>query len=252
MKKIPESFRDAVSFLTVIPLPCPLAGRDAAQRMGRALTWFPLVGGFVGALGGGIVSWASSCLPLSVSALLGLLGMAVITGGLHLDGFTDAVDGLSVPESREEKLRVMGDSRIGAIGAVGLFIILGLKWALIQEIPADRLVPVLAAACCLGRWAMVVSAHFFPYVPGKSGLGRLVTDSDSTQSLLFASLLSLGLVLACVSHPVKALLLMGVSFGFTFLVDRFFMASLGGITGDTLGAVNEMVEVCLLLFLAGA
>ena len=249
MKKgIPEPLKDAISFLTVIPLPCPLVSKEAAGRMKQALAWFPFIGGLVGGLGGGIIFLASSWVPASIAALLGFLGMAVLTGGLHLDGFSDTVDGFSVPGGKEEILRVMGDSRIGAIGAIGLFILLGLKWALIQEIPTDQSIAALVAACCLGRWAMVISAQSFPYVPGKVGLGRLVTDSNANGSVFFASMIGLGLVLAAVSNPGKAFLLIGLAGGALFFMNRFFVGRLGGITGDTLGAVNETIEVLVLLF----
>jgi len=292
MSWLTGSFKDAFSFLTVVPFPCPVSGpRNAArktdgipgeeqeepvqnlhcpltgsggsvtqvegavretspaQRMGQALAWFPLVGAFVGAVGGAVVFFGSAVWPVSVAAVLGLGTMVWLTGGLHLDGFADAVDGLAVPRSAAEAHRVMVDPRLGALGTVGLVLLLLFKWVLLQSIVSSLLVGALVTACVMGRWAMVLSAQLFQYVPGETGLGRLVTDHKAPWPVAIASLM---MVVGVISlwGLVPSLLLIGLTVAVVGGLNRFFLVRLQGITGDTLGAVNEVVEVVLLLTFA--
>ncbi|MBI3332621.1 MAG: adenosylcobinamide-GDP ribazoletransferase [Candidatus Omnitrophica bacterium] len=247
------SFRDAVSFLTILPGACPLVDPQPEVRMGRAMAWFPLVGALVGGAGGGVVFLTAGLFPASasasVSAILGLAAMVILTGGLHLDGFSDTVDGFGATAGGKEKaLEVMHDSRIGAFGAIGLFLLLGLKWSLIQAVPSHRWIGSLAAACALSRWGMVLSAQSFPYVRGKQGLGRLVTDRRSPESVTMATAMTLGIVLAAAGLG-KGLLLVALGAAAVWLFNSLCMKRLGGITGDTLGAVNEVVEALALLCL---
>ncbi len=257
------NFQDAVSFLTVIPMPCPLTGSDdseitsgaasfsrshPAARMRRALGWFPAVGALIGGAGAFLIQCSAGWWTTSVASLLGLIFMVVLTGGLHLDGFSDTVDGLGCWKGPEETLKVMKDSRIGALGAAALTLLLLLKWAAIQAIPAHRLLPGLVLACGLSRWGMVISAQMLPYVPGKSGLGKIVTEKGLAGPAAFATLFSVALALACVG-PLWALVSIGTALGLVLGLNRLFLVRLGGITGDALGAVNESVEAGLLLLL---
>ena len=243
------ALRDAISFLTIVPFPCPLVNSDPSVRMCRALLWFPVVGAFIGAVGTGMIFLASKWWPSSIAAFLGLAGMVILTGGLHLDGFADSMDGLAAWKNREATLQVMRDSRIGALGAAGLFLLLGLKWALIESIPIRHLAGTLILVCASSRWAMVLSAQLFPYVPGKTGLGRLVTDRRSHPVVWMTSLLAIGIVFLG-RGPLLGLLAIAFTGVVIWMLNRLFVRRLGGITGDTLGAVNEVVEVGLLLLLA--
>ena len=242
------SLREAVSFLTILPLGDLAARFDPEIGMSRALAWFPLVGAAIGGLAGAaafsLVSWLSD----GAATLIALLTLAILTGGLHLDGFADTVDGLGARVGREQTLEVMRDSRIGTFGAAGLFFLLGLKWALLQLIPTDRWIPALATVCAAGRWSLVISAQFFHYIPGRQGIGRLATDRRAPESVVAAT--AIGLVLSLVGMGrLEGLMLLPVAGGVAWILNAWFVRRLGGITGDTLGAVNEAVEVAALLFL---
>lgn len=243
-----RSLQDAVSFLTIVPFPCPLVSFQPAERISRALAWFPFVGALIGAVGAGVVFLSAGHWPYPIATLLGLAAMVVLTGGLHLDGFADTVDGLASWKDREAALQVMADSRVGALGAAAVVLLLGLKWSLLQAMPTDALGRNLVLIHCVSRWAIVVSAQTFPYVPNKPGLGRLATDRKSPAAVAAASCIAVGVALLCGGpwRGIGAMVLAGLLLvGF----NRVFLARLGGITGDTLGAVNEGVEVGLALFL---
>jgi adenosylcobinamide-GDP ribazoletransferase len=183
-----------------------------------------------------------------VAAILGVIVLVGLTGGLHLDGFTDTVDGLAAWKGPEETLRIMRDSRIGVLGAAALFLILGLKWACLYTLPRDRLLTGLVSCCALSRWGMVLSGRIFRYGPGKTGLGRLVTEVQVPTAFWGATLLTIGVALACLG-PLRGTSSLGLAAGMMWGLNRLFVGRLGGITGDTLGAVNEILEVSLLLFL---
>ena len=216
--------------------------------MVRALAWFPLAGALVGAIAGGI-AWAGWNLwGQAIGAWLGLAAMALITGGLHLDGFADTADGLGAWKGRRETLEVMRDSRIGAHGAAALIFLLAIQWSALRQMTPPFWPAALAAVCALSRFGMVLSAQLFPYVPGKSGIGRLVTDRRSPRSVAIAFLLASAIAAACLGFP-RALFSLAAAPALTCLLSFFFLRWLGGVTGDTLGAVNEIVETGLLLVL---
>lgn len=244
-----SAFRDALSFLTLLPLPCPLSGDRSAERMSRALAWFPLAGALIGAMAGGIAWCVWREWSQAVGAWAGLAALAVLTGALHLDGFTDTLDGFGSWKGKEETLEIMRDSRIGTMGAVGLILLLGLQWSLIREFDPDSWVRVLATVCALSRLAMVISAHSFSYVPGKSGVGRLVTDRREPSALVVA-LVSGFAVAALLFGFQQGLLLTAATAAVAWFANLWIVRRLGGITGDTMGAVNELTSLILLLLLA--
>ena len=248
MKKVAPALQDAMAFLTVLPFSCPLAGGRPAEQMGRAMAWFPLVCALVGALGAGAILWASNLWPQQVTAVLGLALMTAMTGAIHLDGFADTLDGLAAWKGREETLRIMQDSRIGTAGSAGLFLLLGLKWALLSAIPLHAILAAGATAGSLSRLALVLSAQAFPYVPGKSGLGRLVTDRRAPASVAAAFAIALLVTLTC-QGLFPGLFALSAAVALAWVANTLIVRRLGGITGDTLGAVGELVETGVLLLL---
>lgn len=249
MRALLVSFSDAVSFLTVVPLPCPLAAGDASSRVGRALGWFPGVGALVGFAAGAAVFLGRLWWTPEIAAFLGLATSAFLTGGLHLDGFADTVDGLASWRKKEEALSIMKDARIGALGALGLFLILGLQWAFLVAIPSEKLLPGLMAVFALSRWGMVLSCHLFPVAKGSSRLGELATKEKSPPALWGASFLAVGIGFLCLGWP-QALFLLTLTAALIWLLGRFFVSRFGGVTGDMLGASGEVTTLALLALLA--
>jgi len=243
--------RDALSFLTILPLPCPLQSERAAGRMGRALAWFPLAGALIGALAGGVAWFVWREWSQAVGAWAGLAALAILTGALHLDGFADTLDGFGAWKGKEKTLEIMRDSRIGTVGAVGLILLLGLQWSLLREFDPGSWVRVLTVVCALSRFSMVLSAHLFPYVPGREGLGRVATDERDPVSLGIA-LVSV-FALSCWLFGLRqGVILVAAATAVSWLASFWVVRRLGGITGDTLGAVNELTALVLLLALSVA
>jgi adenosylcobinamide-GDP ribazoletransferase len=232
----------ALQFLTRLPLPAglPIAG----PALGRALGWFPLVG----ALLAGVLAaadWAlSHALPRGVVDVLLLALLALLTGGLHLDGFMDTCDGLFSLRSPEERLAIFRDSRVGSFGVVGLTALLLLQWAALGALPAERRAACLIVALTAARWAMVYAIVAFPY--GRpAGLGRMFKDHAGPHAFVAATALAALVAAGLLGSVGLAALVLAA--GATWLFARYCLGRLPGLTGDTYGALNELVQTLLLV-----
>ncbi|MFA5112592.1 MAG: adenosylcobinamide-GDP ribazoletransferase [Desulfobaccales bacterium] len=236
----------ALTFLT--KLPWPWRGPAENQDLARSMFWFPWVGALLGLIFWGAWAGLHRLLPMPAAAALLLALTAWLTGGLHLDGLADTADGLGGGHAPADRLRIMKDSRVGAFGVISLILILLLKFSLFLSLdPTGAGDRVLLLYPVLSRWAMVLLAYLSPYARPEGGLGQAMTLGVSRRVLAGASL-SAG-VLAVLILGGPGLALAAIAAGLVWLGSRYFQRSLGGITGDILGATNEIVEV---LVLAGA
>lgn len=235
--------RLAIGFLTRWPIGMP-AEVDPA-RFGRSLAFFPLVGLLLGVLLLLCDAGLSRLLPRVVGDALLLVLLTLATGALHLDGFADLCDGLGGGSDRAATLRIMKDSQIGAFGAVGLMLLLLVKYLALTAIPAPFKPAALLLLPVAGRWAPVALTVTLPYLRGPEGTGAVFAAHAGRRELLLAGLTLLGTaagllrlegVLLC-----AGLLLSCLVFG------CWLRARLGGVTGDVLGAAVELHEVLALL-----
>lgn len=238
-------FLIAWHFLTAIPLsrehhdPSP-------QELARSMVWYPLVG----LLLGGILAVSDLLLAqlfsdIVVNGLL-LLLLVVLTRGLHQDGLADTLDGLAGGRSPAERLTIMRDGRIGAIGATGLILAFGLRFAALTEMPEEGRFVLLLCMPAVGRWVMVVGAVAAPYARAEGGLAQPFLLHLSWREVLGATLVS-GVTLLWALGPVEALLSLVLLAVIARALTSFACRLLGGITGDTLGAANEVAEIVFLL-----
>src|SRR5579862_7725960 len=140
----------AAQFLTRLPVPA--IPRFEPRALADSARYFPVVGVLVGALN--VILWVglAHVLPSPVAVGLMLALSALLTGALHEDGFADACDGFGGGSTRDRVLAIMKDSRIGAYGAIGLFFMLGLKWATLTALPAVVIPLIVTAAHMTSRW----------------------------------------------------------------------------------------------------
>jgi adenosylcobinamide-GDP ribazoletransferase len=232
----------AARFLTIVPVP----GREArgSGALGRAAWWFPAIGL---ALGGGLMladRALAAVVPPLLSAGLVVAVWKVATGGLHLDGLADCLDGLAGVNA-ERRLAIMRDSRIGVFGALGLVLCLLIACAALSGTPASARAPILLLAPAVGRLApLLVGPHVRPATPGQ-GLGAafLAALPRAAWPVWLAVLLVLAWLLL---GPVGALMATGAlvagAGGAVVLARR-----LGGLTGDALGAGVELSELAWLV-----
>ena len=239
----------AFRFLTVLPLPWH-ADRDGTL-FPRSVLFFPLVGITIGGMGVLLCQIAASLLPVSVVACIAVTYLSAISGFLHLDGLADSGDGLLSHRSREASLSIMKDSRIGAMGVVVLVLVLLGKFAAFSTMTPVQLLSAIFLVPLAGRVAIVFSMACFPYARPEGGLGGLFYSAAMRKVSLVAAFLlvlcSWGIGngrLAC----AILILVVVVVYGF----GRFCVRRIGGVTGDTLGAVCELAEVATAIIICGA
>ena len=234
-----KSLRLAIGFLTVLPVAPVHVG-----PMGPARAYFPLVGLGIGALLAGLDVAVNQVLPPPVVGALLVAVLLVLTRAIHTEGFLDACDGLLGGNDREARLAILRDSHVGAFAVVGGVSLLLLKWTLVVSIPAGERTALLVLFPCLSRFAMVITMGVFPYIRAQ-GLGTAFQVGSSWRQLAFASVTAAvagGLLLG-----IAGLLLLACATGLALGLGLWFSRMLGGMTGDTYGATNEVAEVTVLL-----
>ena len=241
-----KNFLQALSFLTILPVGHPSLSEE--KELARSMAFFPLVGLIIGlilTLGYYLFSFLFSG-ALVLWLTIGLL--AFLTRGLHLDGFADTMDGLGSGGPREKILEVMRDSRIGAFGVIGLILLIGAKYLALDQIPSASIPYTLILMAVMGRNAMVLVCYRSPYARSSEGLAKPFAENLSAREVLISSALAFGIAFLFMGFKGIAIFLaIGL---FSLGYRRFFLKKLGGVTGDVLGAANEMVELLCLLILA--
>jgi adenosylcobinamide-GDP ribazoletransferase len=230
---------EALRFLTI--LPTPGMPPPSEEGIARSVSWFPLAGAAIGAVLVGLGLAAGALWGPAVRAICMVVAWAIVTAGLHLDGLSDTFDAVLSWRSRERKLEIMKDSRIGAMGAIALIAVLALKAALLGA--ANDWLRAALLAPILGRWAAVYAICLFPSARA-GGLGQTYQSRSGRGSLVFATLLMLAPALALGGpRGLAAAALVCLA---AHLLARWWTHDLGGLTGDTYGALCEIAEVVTL------
>ncbi|MBV8124311.1 MAG: adenosylcobinamide-GDP ribazoletransferase [Paucibacter sp.] len=243
----------ALQFFTRLPLPRWVGFEpDWLQQCAR---YFPLVGLLVGMVSA-LVLWAAQYLWTSTIAVgLSMAATVLLTGAFHEDGWADTCDGLGGAVSREKALQIMKDSRIGSYGAVGLVLMLGLKAAALVSLAdtdLDSGLLVMAWAHMASRLAPVWVMHSLPYAGDAAhAKAKPLATRISGAGVVVGSLTVLAAgALATWWQPDLLPLLCGsalVGAGACLGLQSWLERRLGGYTGDNLGAVQQIVELCILL-----
>jgi len=238
-----SSFFAALQFLTLFPWPKRM--NRSADEMGPAVVFFPVIGFLLGLIlvlvNFLLAPFAGS--GLSSVALVTLL--ALLTRGLHLDGLGDTFDGLGAGGDRQRMLSIMDDSHTGAFGLIAIVLLLFFKIHALESVDNERWRALLAAPI-LGRWAMVLLGYRSE--AAKPGLGSTLIDHLQTKHVVFATFITLILV-AAIWHGAGIAMMIWVGI-FALESKKYFHRRLGGVTGDTFGAVGELSETSVLIILA--
>ncbi len=243
-------FLAALKFLTIIPLP---GRREASpEELGRSIGYFPVIGLIIGLILAGLNWLLSLLLPSAVVNGLLIVSMVVISGALHLDGFVDTCDGIAGHKTVEDRWRVMHDSRAGAFGIVGVFLLLLVKYVSLNSVPEDLLMVTLVLMPVVSRWAMVYTVFAYPYAR-PAGLGKIFKQGASWQRFTTATVITLAVAiglarLANITYFYLAgLAIMLAIWVIVVVMATYLKRRFAGLTGDTYGAINEVAEVCVLI-----
>lgn len=238
----------ALQFFTRIPIPRWVGFEP--DWLHHASRYFPAVGWVVGAVTAGVYLLALHVWPQSVAVVLSTVAGIWLTGAFHEDGFADVCDGFGGGLTPERVLEIMRDSRVGAYGAIGIGLMLLLKVTLLAHLPAHWVAPALLLAHPVSRLLSCSLIWRLEYAR-QEGKAKPLAQHMSHGEFLLATLtvgLPLGLLLvwqylpwqACVQAAVLMLLA-------TVWLARLFVRRIAGYTGDCLGSVQQLSEVCCYL-----
>lgn len=238
-----EQFRIALGFLTV--LPADRASLAAPAKLGRSTALFPAVGLLLGLILVVCNALLGALVPRAVLDCLLLLILVGLTGGQSLERTAGVLGSLSSGRGRESALAALQDRRVGAMGVVGLVLLLFLKYLCLFNLPLTAKTAGLIFMPAAGRWVQVVLSASCRHLRSRDKGGALFIDYVGERELLVAS----------GSLVVAALVLFGLEGIFLFfllgiaavMLIKFFELRLGGILGDVLWASSEIVEVSALL-----
>jgi cobalamin 5''-phosphate synthase/cobalamin synthase len=237
-----RGFLIALTFLTRLPLPAPKV-EVTSEEFSLSYRYYPLVGLIIGLLLWLLAKALTLYFPALVLGALLLVAELMLTGGLHLDGFMDSMDGLLSARSPERILEIMMDSRIGAHACMALFGLLLLKFALLASLTPPQF-SILLVMPMLSRWVFQIGVVGFPYARPQ-GLGKGIHDTTRWIPFLINGCLVLGA--SFFLSGFAGLIAFGVCVITVTLLASRISSLLGGLTGDLYGAFIELSEVgCLL------
>ena len=233
----------AVGFLTRVPV-----GGRGGGRPGRALPWFPVVGALVGAAVAGVYAAGSVVLPATVAAAIATAAGIAVTGALHEDGLADTFDALGA-STRAEALRILADPAHGTYGLLAVVMATLVRVLALGSLRPWPALGVLVAAHALGRAGAVGALAAAPAAKDE-GLGASYASAASRRPTVASA--AVGIALAGVGMgpwavPAAALVLVAATLVRAAAVRRF-----GGVTGDVLGAVEQVGELAVLAVGVGA
>lgn len=237
-------FVAAFQFLTVIPL--FKAKRFTDGELAASMAAFPLVGAVVGLAMAGLHAAFLHRLPPMVEGTVLVALLAWATGGFHLDGLADTIDGLGGGYTPERSLEIMKDSRIGALGAIALISVLMIKVSAIGYLDPKVIFSALVATPAAARGAVIFLAFKAPYARAEGGLGKPYSEHLTLLTTLAALLFGAAFSLLLGWQGAAAF---GVILLWCAVLKVYFRKRLNGITGDVLGFAEETGEAIFLVTL---
>ncbi len=237
-----SGFRTALAFLTRLP-----GGRhpEDGKELTASVPWFGVVGLVIGALGAGVF-WLAHQLDLgpSIPAVAALTVTALATGGFHEDGLADSFDALAGGWTVEDRLRILKDSRHGTFGVLALVLITAWKFGALQSLDATDGALAMLVAHTMGRSGAVALMGTFPSARNV-GLGADYTRD--LRALPTAAGVAVGIVSSVAVYGVWAPVIVVPALVGAALVGWWALRKINGVTGDLLGAAEQVAEALVLV-----
>ena len=222
-------------------------GDYTKDMLNKSTKYLPLIGYIVGGLSA-FVFWISSLyFSENVSIVLSMVVAILTTGAFHEDGLADTFDAFGGGWTKEKKLEIMKDSRIGTYGSLALILALLLKFSLLTEFKPNITVAVIFIAHVLSRLSPVVIIYFLDYVRiDSSSKVKPVGDGISFPNLLISFVFA---IVPLFFFRLETLILIPIMFLVQFVLALWYKKHLDGYTGDALGASQQLSELAILLVL---
>ena len=240
------AFLAALQFFTRIPIDGLPAETYTEQGKQRSAMLLPLVGVVTGSVTVFLFVVSGYLgLPALVSATIAIGGSLLLTGAFHEDGLADFFDSCGAPD-RQRALEIMRDSRIGTFGSAALWISLGIRTFALASIPLHHLAASILCAHVLGRTSSLYLAYRLPYARSTPSLNKTMIDVIGRRELAGGLLLSALICLATWPGAIPCAVFFILGALITLFTERIYKNRFDGITGDCLGATNQMIETALL------
>jgi adenosylcobinamide-GDP ribazoletransferase len=255
----------AFTFLTRLPLGGLITHGQA--DLARTAPYFPAVGLVVGAAGAVALGLGLRIWTPALAVIISVGATVLLTGAFHEDALADAFDGFGGGWDATQILGIMKDSRVGSYALVGVVLVLAAKTAaliaIVTALPPDRSTlaraiavgRVLIAAHVLARWSSIPLIRYYPYVRAPSsgerpGVGRPFVGQLTGSQFVAGTLITAGIVAAALGTRAIAPSIACVAV--TILAGQYCRRRIGGITGDALGATNQLTELAVYLVMAAS
>ena len=239
-----KKFVTAVQFLTIFTL--NKKHEVSENDLAKSMVYFPLVGFALGFILVNADKGLLLVFPHTIVNVLLIVIMVLITRAFHIDGLADTLDGLMGGYDSKSRLHIMKDSRLGTAGVIGVVLLLLVKYVVLNSLFSSSKVEALLTAPMLARWSQTLMVYKANY-GREEGMGGAFVGHLRGNNMIAAFTTAFGL--AVWVNGWSALYLVAGVLAFTFLARWYLVKRLGGVTGDTIGAVSELNEVLVLLFL---
>ncbi len=244
MKEAANSFLVAVQFMTRFPVSRGV--QYSPDALAKSAGFFPVVGLLVG-VGGAVLNFAlSSHVSRDVVVVLILIYLVTITGGLHEDALGDAADGFGGGWEKDRILAIMRDSRIGSFGAIAITLGLLARFVFLTNLAPAKFSGFFIAGQVLGRWTALPLAFFLPSArSSEAGQGKSIARKITMLSLGAGTIVTVAIVAAALRTAAVWTSLTAITIA--VITGLYYSRKIGGITGDCLGATNQLTEIAIYL-----
>lgn len=243
-----HAFLASVMFLTRVPVP-PFPYR--AEHLEQSGRYAALTGLLIGASVAGAFRFFAIWLPVEIAVLLSMGAGLLLTGAFHEDGFADFCDGFGGGYTRERRLEIMHDSRVGSFGAIGITMMLGLKALALCALPPQFIPPVLLIAHSSSRFYSLSLIGFLDYAldANERSKARPIASGTRFYDIILCGVMAGGVMVALA--PARAFAITPILLcAFTFVFAIYLKRRIGGYTGDCLGAAQQICELIIYLVAA--
>lgn len=235
-----------LQFLTRIPINADLKATE--EDFSKGVMYFPIVGLIIGAFDLMVLIAASKLLGGIFPAVCCLIAGTAITGGFHVDGLADTCDGIFSSRTRDKMLEIMRDSRIGSNGTIAIIFDYLLRLSLFVMLTGKALYIAVLLSPVAAKTLMVLLMKTSVYARSGPGLGGLYLEKQTIKATILSAVIGIGIIAGFLG--VWGVIAFGACMGICFLYKSFIYSKLQGMTGDTLGAANELLEVSFILIMA--
>ncbi len=239
-----NGLRTAIGFLTRIPISTPNV------VMGSAAPWFPVVGLLIGVAQGGVLLGAGALLPPLPTAVLSVAAATLITGAFHHDGLADIADAFGGGWDVEQRFAILKDSRLGTYGTSALVLAFATEISVLASLSSADGFRAVVAAHCASR-AMAVGVMYRAPRAG-DGMGAAYASELRASGAIAALLFGLVVVTLAFDGPLPAVAAVAMATMAALAVVALAVRKIGGVTGDVLGAVQQLSSLAILLVAAVA